>query len=532
MPTLQPVRQIDQVGPAHVLDQVGHPAAEWNSDATTERYRRLFEEAPVAFFEVSIGEAVGEAALIGEMRVVGVNRLAAAVMDLPDADRLLEALPQLVGRPEIQAMFAEIFAQLAEGTYSGDLKVRTTTATDRPLSLLVRWVAAGERGIGHDRTLLIAVTDLTRQEDDATRLRRLLDGQERLVASVSHELRTPLAAVLGLATELRDRASDMTLEDLSDLSGIIAEQATAMSTTIDDLLALVRMQGPGLSVSAGTVDLYKEAKSVVDATASLGDRVRIIGRGVAIGDPLRVRQILRNVVTNAIRYGGPRVEMRFDTRGELAITEVVDDGEGIDPERVPAIFDAFERAHSDWGRPGSLGLGLSVARSLARLMNGDLVYRREQANTCFRLTLPAPPSALSVETIREVVYQSRAIDSFHPDQLAGLLEQCRRNNREANLTGLLLYHAGDFLQVLEGPPEEVERVFKIIRADPRHYRVNIILDRTQPRRSFSEWEMGSYSFDDQLARAEGVSDFLEGHNLPPRVDRYVRILLESFRNLQ
>jgi signal transduction histidine kinase len=108
----------------------------------------------------------------------------------------------------------------------------------------------------------------------------------------------------------------------------------------------------------------------------------------ALGDPSRVRQILRNMVTNASRYGGEEVEVRLGSIDGYVTVGVADNGHGVAPEDQEQIFTPYYRAHSSESQPAALGIGLSVARQLARLMHGDLIYRRQDGWTVFELQLP------------------------------------------------------------------------------------------------------------------------------------------------
>jgi signal transduction histidine kinase len=107
-----------------------------------------------------------------------------------------------------------------------------------------------------------------------------------------------------------------------------------------------------------------------------------------LADPRRLRQILRNLLSNAYRYGGDsvRVVARCDHVG-VAI-EIADNGDGIPPDLRERVFEPYETAHTAVGVTGSVGLGLTVSRELARLMAGDLTYERADDRTIFRLTLP------------------------------------------------------------------------------------------------------------------------------------------------
>ena len=105
---------------------------------------------------------------------------------------------------------------------------------------------------------------------------------------------------------------------------------------------------------------------------------------MVLADPHRVRQILRNLLTNAQRYGGPRCRVVVGSTGATVWLEVRDDGIGIPDDEAERIFDPYVTA----GGKESVGLGLAVARQLARLMGGELILERSAAETVFRLQLP------------------------------------------------------------------------------------------------------------------------------------------------
>lgn len=103
--------------------------------------------------------------------------------------------------------------------------------------------------------------------------------------------------------------------------------------------------------------------------------------------------MIRNLLTNAVRYGGPNVKVAIEagngeTGDDRAILAVIDDGPGVKSVDQERIFDPYYRSRPDVALTGSVGLGLSVERQLARLMGGDLVYIRRNEMTRFELTLP------------------------------------------------------------------------------------------------------------------------------------------------
>jgi signal transduction histidine kinase len=117
------------------------------------------------------------------------------------------------------------------------------------------------------------------------------------------------------------------------------------------------------------------------------------GPATAWADTLRTRQIVRNLLTNAYRYGGPHVRVEISSRGGVASLVVSDDGPGVKGIDAEHIFDPYYRSQSSPAdaRPDSVGLGLAVARQLARMMGGDLIYRRRAGWSRFELTLPSVP---------------------------------------------------------------------------------------------------------------------------------------------
>ena len=214
------------------------------------------------------------------------------------------------------------------------------------------------------------------RESARSRLEALLRSKDAFVASVSHELRTPLTVVTGMALELNERWMDLTDDELREFTGLLVEQSQDMSDLIEDLLVAARANVGNVAVVSEPIELEGHISRVLSAYQSVPGKT-ITSRlhaGVVDGDPIRVRQILRNLITNAIRYGGPNIEVIMTSTTGAHVIEVVDDGDGIPPDDRDRIFDAYERAHNAEGQPGSVGLGLTVARTLAGLMGGSLTY--------------------------------------------------------------------------------------------------------------------------------------------------------------
>lgn len=224
------------------------------------------------------------------------------------------------------------------------------------------------------------------------KLKELVRYKDEFVASVSHELRTPLTAVVGLSEELVNVSPDgFTAEELTEFHQLIAQQSREVAYIVEDLLVAARVEIDTVSIDSQPVDLDAEVGATIQGWPSEFRTIaHVPGDAKVDADPARVRQIIRNLLTNAIRYGGSRVTVVIGTRGKTGFLQVRDDGAGIDHEHIERIFQPYERVSKpEVARPGSVGLGLYVSRQLANLMGGDLTCRREGEETVFELSLPA-----------------------------------------------------------------------------------------------------------------------------------------------
>ncbi len=228
-----------------------------------------------------------------------------------------------------------------------------------------------------------------------SRLRQVVEEKDRLIGTISHELRTPLSTVVGLAHELSDRAGSFTTEEVSEFCGLIAQQSSELEALIEDLLVAARADIERIKVLKAPVDLEAcVASAVTVATESWpSPNVTVIHDGdaprPACADNLRIGQIVRNLLQNAHRYGGNDIEVRIHYKGDTCVITVSDDGAGVPSETTASIFEPHVRGHASNGSTDSLGLGLYVSRTLAKLMDGTLEYRRHDDRTCFDLVLPA-----------------------------------------------------------------------------------------------------------------------------------------------
>ena len=223
------------------------------------------------------------------------------------------------------------------------------------------------------------------------RLQALEQSRLEFIASISHELRTPLTAVVGFASEMQDRVGDFSPEELRQFAGVIAAQSNEVAGIVEDLLVITRAEAGHLAVTPGPVNVGLELNAIRTSLPDDRPQQRLtfgLSEVVAWADPLRVRQILRNLLSNAQRYGGDDVRVSVTGSDEHVAVVVADDGPGIPENDRDVVFQAYGRSHRSESKPGSIGLGLTVSRYLAEAMDGSLVYERADGLTRFRLTLP------------------------------------------------------------------------------------------------------------------------------------------------
>lgn len=244
----------------------------------------------------------------------------------------------------------------------------------------------------------------TRQELET--LRELTRAKDQFLASVSHELRTPLTGVLGFAELLRDDHASISDNDRSSMISNIAGEAADLAAIIDDLLVAARSELDLLTVTRVPVSIRAQLAQVIEANSDLDARRVEVVAGPddtfrVAGDPQRVRQVLRNLLSNAQAYGGERIQVRLDATEDTIRIQIADNGQGLPPTEWEKIFEPYHRAHSSDTKPASVGIGLSVARQLAELMNGHLTYRRENDWSIFELQLPAAEKTQSANGQRD-----------------------------------------------------------------------------------------------------------------------------------
>jgi PAS domain S-box-containing protein len=238
---------------------------------------------------------------------------------------------------------------------------------------------------------------------DLTQERRVERLKNDFVATVSHELRTPITPLKGYAELLLRRWDDLPEEKRTRALTSIVDRAAHLARLVEDLLLAAKIsdgQEPARAVHPDTVDLVALTARAMEDFADAADRLHLARPDdpvTATADSARTIQILTNLVSNALKYSDPGapVELRVEAGDGQCRVTVRDRGRGLPQDELERIFEKFHRVEDPMVmKTGGTGLGLYIARHLARAMSGDLTVRsRLGEGSEFTLTLPPPPQA-------------------------------------------------------------------------------------------------------------------------------------------
>lgn len=295
---------------------------------------------------------------------------------------------------------------------SGTLDVRTGTG---------RYLRVTERRTAEHGTVAM-IADVT---DDVLRAEELRAAREaaeaasaaksEFLSSMSHELRTPLNAILGFAQLLElDRKNPLDARQLERLQHVL-RGGEHLLRLIDDVLDLAKIEAGGVAISLEPVDIGEVLAEVVSTLDPMATRAQIelvpptlpAALPCVVADRTRLAQVLMNFGSNAIKYGKPGGQVRFEiapTAARLRMS-VVDNGIGIPHEKHPRIFEPFQRAGQESGPIEGTGIGLTISKRLAEMMRGGVGFAsRDGVGSTFWIEVPvqratATDSARPVPTI-------------------------------------------------------------------------------------------------------------------------------------
>lgn len=224
--------------------------------------------------------------------------------------------------------------------------------------------------------VLIHVQD--RQQKLLEQERRTVEVKNEFVSMVSHELRTPITGISGFSETLRDHWRDLPPSEVDEFLTILRGESEHLENLVEDILVIPRLDSGHLRFHLEQVTALTVAEAVVEMVFDDKTSVEIdIPLYVEVwSDPARLRQILRNLMENALKYGGNEVYISGEERREGTYTVIVaDNGSGVVEADRQRIFEHFEQlSKGDARLEQGVGLGLPIARKLATAMGGDLWY--------------------------------------------------------------------------------------------------------------------------------------------------------------
>jgi PAS domain S-box-containing protein len=285
-----------------------------------------------------------------------------------------------------------------------EVKIRCKDGTDR-----YALVSAAPLEADLQHTQLILLYDISERKRSEKEVKLAHEAANRakseFLANMSHEMRTPLTAILGYADLLSDDEKvDQTPKNRKQILETIQNAGAHLLTVINDILDLSKIEADKLTiekVDTPLVNVLCEAERLMLQTAT--------GKGIVLSmafsspvpdrirsDPTRLRQILMNLLGNAIKFteaGTVKITAGAENQNGQSrlVIDIADTGSGMTQEQVRGLFNAFSQADSTLTRKhGGTGLGLVISRRLARMMGGDvtLLYSELGKGSCFRIVLP------------------------------------------------------------------------------------------------------------------------------------------------
>ncbi|MFA5889582.1 MAG: PAS domain S-box protein [Actinomycetota bacterium] len=308
-------------------------------------------------------------AIIGTNRqriITAWNAGAERVYGHPASDALGRSIALLVS-PEKSDECPAIFDAAFDGTTTEGFETQRLRRDGRQIDVSLTVSPIVDRRTGVVTGASIIARDITEKKAAEQAL-------SVFIANAAHELRTPLTTLAGFADVLAIHRHTMNEEQMEQAFEVVRRQGARARELIDNLLDLSRIDAGSPSVTLQSVALRAAIEHAVDlAIPPDGVRVRTeVPEGInVIADPLRLDQIVINLLTNAYRYGGPNVTLTASSSHGTAVLRVADDGPGVPEELVPRLFDPFARGGDVAGTPGS-GLGLAIVRRLVDAFGGEI----------------------------------------------------------------------------------------------------------------------------------------------------------------
>ncbi|MGZ4208514.1 MAG: PAS domain-containing sensor histidine kinase [Actinomycetota bacterium] len=213
-------------------------------------------------------------------------------------------------------------------------------------------------------------------------------AKDRFIANAAHELRTPLAVIIGLSSHLKNPKA-FGDPDFPEMVEALSRQSVRMRTLVNNLLDLTQLHQGRSNISPVDVRLDEAiARAARMLTTPAGRRLEVRVEPVYVwADPLRLDQVITNMLSNAYRYGGDHITIWTQQSGpdEVAF-DIADDGPGVPVELAPFLFEPFKRGNSTAAFEGS-GLGLALVKGFVESLGGRVEFIGNEPGAHFRITL-------------------------------------------------------------------------------------------------------------------------------------------------
>ena len=327
---------------------------------------------------------------VGLIRLLDVNAAAVELVGAAGKEEVVAMALEERLTEESRESFVEQFVAIWEGRGRIEIEFVGRTLSGEEFPCLLRGSMRSPTGELDLSRVVVSIVDIAERKAAEVRLEELVRSKDELIASVSHEIRTPLTSIIGSSQLLYNEGARLSDAEKDEMFQILVRQSADVANIVDDLIVAAKADIGKLRVTSVPVDLYSQTTQVIETWDRRAvDHIPLAGESVwCVGDPNRVRQIVRNLISNALHHGGERVRVFVESDATTAHVRVIDDGPGIPIEDRERIFENYQRGAPISGLTSAIGLGLGISRYLAHLMGGDLTYRFEEGESIFELSLP------------------------------------------------------------------------------------------------------------------------------------------------
>ncbi len=488
---LKPLQEItdaigrDEPAPVRRLDELGHVARMYNANRESARSAQADlgnTLREVAAFRATLDghSIISIANRAGEL--IDINLQLSAISGYTRDELLGRDQSMLVSGREPGAFWADVCRTLDSGRpWRGEIRNRAKDGSHYWLDCIINVI---KNQSGEVEKYVWIGSDITARKEaelelieSRARAEAANSAKSEFLANMSHEIRTPLTAILGFADILReDREGLMPQQQRAQTIDTIRNAGLHLLTVINDVLDLSKIEAGKMEVEQVETPLVTVLREVVSVC---GSRASSKGLGLTaelatplpekiLSDPTRLRQILMNLVGNALKFtehGTISIVAKASDRDDSArlIVDIVDTGVGLTPEEAARLFKPFTQADTSITRKhGGTGLGLTICRRMAMLMGGDVILERTAPGegSCFRVDIPLVPfpGARIMNSLDSVIDRPSLAPAPATTTLSGRVLLAEDGADNQRLISFHLRRAGAFVEIAENGRVALEMI--------------------------------------------------------------------------